>query len=197
MELKLIEEKFWPSFIWHTIIDKNLIDNKKIESEIYLEKTKNPGEKKSNRGGWQSRDFDEYKLKNFQYTEILKLVKFIKPITEQLFLELKIKEHYPRALSNLWMNVNQKSHYNVSHVHPDSILSGVYYVNAPENCGNIVFDQPSEKKFFLTQISHTLGNNIWQEPVDGKLIIFPSWLEHRVESNLSDFDRISISFNVY
>ncbi len=33
-------------------------------------------------------------------------------------------------------------------------------------------------------------------PEAGTLVIFPSWLEHGVNQNLSDADRISIAFNI-
>ena len=34
------------------------------------------------------------------------------------------------------------------------------------------------------------------EPEEGKLLLFPSYLNHAVEENLSDEDRIVISFNI-
>lgn len=34
------------------------------------------------------------------------------------------------------------------------------------------------------------------EPVPGRLILFPAWLQHGVEPNLSDADRVVVSFNV-
>ena len=33
-------------------------------------------------------------------------------------------------------------------------------------------------------------------PEAGTLIIFPSWLEHGVNQNLSDAERVSMSFNI-
>ena len=33
-------------------------------------------------------------------------------------------------------------------------------------------------------------------PEEGRLIMFPSWLEHSVGQNLSDSLRISLSFNI-
>ena len=33
------------------------------------------------------------------------------------------------------------------------------------------------------------------EPEEGKLLLFPAYLQHSVEENLSDDDRIVISFN--
>ena len=33
-------------------------------------------------------------------------------------------------------------------------------------------------------------------PVENQLLLFPSWLSHRVEPNLTEGERISISFNL-
>jgi ectoine hydroxylase-related dioxygenase (phytanoyl-CoA dioxygenase family) len=34
------------------------------------------------------------------------------------------------------------------------------------------------------------------KPEEGKLLIFPSYIHHAVEENLSDQDRVVISFNI-
>ena len=34
-------------------------------------------------------------------------------------------------------------------------------------------------------------------PEEGRMYIFPAWLEHGVEVNRSDTDRVSISFNIH
>ena len=40
-------------------------------------------------------------------------------------------------------------------------------------------------------------SDIWNIiPEEGKLVLFPSWLEHEVDQNLSQEKRISISFNL-
>ena len=45
-------------------------------------------------------------------------------------------------------------------------------------------------------------NTVWncvkkaQNITEGDLIIFPSWLEHDVPVNTSEFDRLSLSFNI-
>ena len=36
----------------------------------------------------------------------------------------------------------------------------------------------------------------WLRPKEGTLYIFPSWIRHMVKPNMSDEERVSISFNV-
>lgn len=102
------------------------------------------------------------------------------------------------AITGCWANIQRKnSTFNV-HSHPNSFLSGVYYVKTPANSGKIVFKkrivndivplfkQPNE----LNEALHKCA------PEAGMMLLFPSWLEHYVERNGSDESRISISFNL-
>ena len=73
-------------------------------------------------------------------------------------------------------------------------------MKAPNECGNIHFFDPNEIKKFNspaiekpTELS-TSGFSI--KPEEGNLLLFPSYLYHDVGKNLSDEDRIVISFNV-
>ena len=100
----------------------------------------------------------------------------------------------------MWAVINSKDTYNQLHNHTNSYLSAAYYVKAPKNSGNIQFYDPNEvKKFRHPQIEKrtdlsALGYSI--KPIEGNLLIFPSYLYHSVEKNLSDQDRIVVSFNV-
>ena len=101
-----------------------------------------------------------------------------------------------------WVNVNESGHYNKRHTHLDTriFLSGVYYVKAPKNCGNIRFYDPrgamlqdmTDHKYFYG--GHTYNYII---PEENTLMFFPSWLEHDVEENNSGDTRISIAFNIF
>lgn len=106
---------------------------------------------------------------------------------------------------NGWVNINRPGmllHNNPPHLHPNYFLSVVYYVAAPKNSGNLTFIAP------FTGLEYTvprdaIGNNTvynsptWSiEPEEGKLIIFPSWLLHYVNTNRSQGDRISMAFNI-
>jgi uncharacterized protein (TIGR02466 family) len=96
--------------------------------------------------------------------------------------------------------VNGKFASNTLHNHPNSILSGVYYLQAPENCGGIFFSDPRPASRMLNP--PLIDFNVWTllnvsyKAHVGTMILFPSWLLHGVEMNMSEEVRISISFNI-
>jgi uncharacterized protein (TIGR02466 family) len=103
--------------------------------------------------------------------------------------------------ANFWVNINQKNDYNAIHHHgpfSGNALSGVFYVKTPENCGNIRIYDPRNVLTDAPDLKYyNFGNDYhWFKPKPNLLLIFPSWLHHLVEPNLSEEDRISISFNI-
>jgi uncharacterized protein (TIGR02466 family) len=50
--------------------------------------------------------------------------------------------HVDLELATCWAVVNEKIASGVVHCHPNSFLSGVYYVNTTEETGNIFFQDP-------------------------------------------------------
>ena len=107
------------------------------------------------------------------------------------------------TVGNMWININQFKDYNGAHVHPNALFSGVYYVKAPDKCGNIIFEHPAQDVMNYTYDATNLKeynqyNSItyWREAKENLLYIFPAWLKHSVAPNLSNEKRISISFNI-
>jgi uncharacterized protein (TIGR02466 family) len=175
------------------ILQINLKLNTKLIKEFCLN-IKDHGKKISNKGGWQSNNFNlldypELKTLYFEINQYLYKFSKIFNFKKEIFLE------------DAWISINKKKDYNTRHVHPFSIFSGVYYVNAPVNCGDIIFYNPCNlfSYFFDNKdvINFTdYNSSVWRIPAkNNKLIIFPSWLEHGVEPNMSDENRISLSFN--
>ena len=113
------------------------------------------------------------------------------------FLKYKYTDCY---ITDCWANVCRKGESHRAHIHPNNVLSGVYYAAAPKGCGDIVFDDPrAQAKVLIPDISEPTPLNTHEfrvEPVSGMLIMFPSWLTHRVSLSQSAEDRISISFNL-
>ncbi len=97
-------------------------------------------------------------------------------------------------------NVNGKGHSHHDHTHPNNYLSGVYYVRVPSDSGAIVFSDPRPQAHVLAptviQRSPFNANIHPYQPQEGTMLLFPSWLPHMVEANLSEERRISIAFNV-
>jgi uncharacterized protein (TIGR02466 family) len=184
----------FPQFVYRNFVD---IDDCSIEKCCYELKSSSNGRVLSNIGGWQS-DGMNVNGETLFFNSIAMDIK-------KLFHTLQIS-NLSFYLQNFWININGKHHYNRQHIHPGSFISGVLYIKAPKNCGNIFFVDPSSSLrnsfAYNFQVHDVLPmNNVFSgewiyEPKDKLLILFPSWLEHYVGPNESDEDRISISFNI-
>ena len=86
------------------------------------------------------------------------------------------------------------------HIHSNSYISAAYYVKAPEKCGDIVFYDPRQSRLVrkpkISKLNNLNGEEVNIKPTDGLLVLFPSYLYHSVNENLSNEERIVISFNV-
>lgn len=172
------------------------IDNTELKRYSKDLKTRENGVIKSNFLGWQS---DTLTVPNVQIdllvSEILYRAEILKPV-------FGFKKEYGFYLSNLWINISQTSAFNRPHIHSDSILSGVYYIDCNVDSGSIVFLHPSMaqkiliNKYTIDSFTQFSSGTNFVAPQIGKLIIFPSWLEHYVEPNVSIEERISIAFNI-
>lgn len=92
-----------------------------------------------------------------------------------------------------WANVHEHGGFNTQHLHPHNTFSGAYYLSVPEGAGPIVFRDPRYAAC-MNPIGPADESGI--TPQEGQLLIFPSWLEHRVEVNQANSQRVSIAFNV-
>jgi len=189
----MIVSKMFSSFV---ISDKlTFIDNKDLEKYAYDLKKKDKGVVKSNFLGWQS---DILQTPNDQVSmlaaTILDRINLVKK-------DLGFLENTEVYLNNLWININPKASFNRPHLHPFATFSGVYYVRCNSTSGDLVFKHPSvAQQYSLKEETvneyNDLNASTWAIiPEESKLIIFPSWLEHYVEPNTNDEDRISIAFN--
>jgi uncharacterized protein (TIGR02466 family) len=154
-------------------------------------------------GAWHSMDNLE---KDPNFTEI---ARYIVSAAKEVFNNLGYQENSIPVISNMWANVSPKFAFNRVHTHPGSAWSGVYYVYGPENSGKIYFQDPRPQAQVYNIRYHTKESRkreVWSEvfydPKVGRLILFPAWLQHEVQPNLSELEgeagqRISISFNIY
>ena len=104
-------------------------------------------------------------------------------------------------LGNMWANINPPGSMNRAHIHPNSLWSGVYYVKASENSGQLKIEDPKSVALMVRprMKKGKPPRRLWREdnykPKAGRLIMFPSWLNHCVDTNESNDIRISVSFN--
>ena len=169
--------------------------NQKLEQNILNWMQQDKGVSRTNVNGWHSTsdmaDKPEYK----------ELIQILFEAQHYIY-----KEEYLDSepfLGNMWANVNPPGGYNRAHMHPNSLWSGVYYVKTPPNCGHLALEDPRSVSLMSMprriQTNEAPPSRIWREtkydPVAGRLIMFPSWVNHYVEPNRSNDVRISVSFN--
>lgn len=178
--------------IWNMDLSLDL-DQLKKEVNTIIKSDK--GRVISNQGGYQSHDVE---IKKFTHLKFLKEIILNNTINYKKSLGLKTESD----LLNLWINVNDFKDFNTSHTHPGGIISGVFYVSCTDKCGNIVFENSAKD---MIESAWSSKVNIYNQntspkwrikPSNNKLLLFPSFLSHYVEPNLSKDKRISISFNM-
>ena len=187
---------FFSTPVWIDQINNFESVNSELKNYIYKEQEKNPdGIKKSNFNGWHSEGFDlkNENLKNF----INEISKFIGVAVNDMGWDL---EAQIVKITNMWAIINKNKAFNERHHHGNSSLSAAYYVKAEKNAGNIVFFDPRQANVFhhpSAKKANDLNGQIKSiTPKAGTLVLFPSYLEHKVEENLSNEERIVVSFNV-
>ena len=118
------------------------------------------------------------------------------PIITDFFSQLNFDRTW--NFTNAWTNVYPHGSFVPHHNHGTAHWSGSYYVNAAENCGDLILFDP--KEYALSNepdFTKWRGNMSMPLAVTpGKLIIFPGYLKHETRPNLSSENRIIISFNI-
>lgn len=177
------KHEIFPVPIWGYIMNSEKYHAIDYISTILRMRDQVPSVTKSNQGGWQSSDtLNEVSV----FREFLNV---LNANCNQALQEFKPTLH-KLQVTEMWANVNGTGSYNHHHTH-SGVISGVFYLKVPENSGNLVLVNPSVRSdgHFIRVPNYSVN------PQPLACIMFPSWLEHYVEPNQSDEDRISISFN--
>jgi len=105
-------------------------------------------------------------------------------------------EPMPNRLAHSWINLVSKNQWQDWHQHHDATISGTYYYQTSGSDGDIIFRTPNQfVELELFSIGTTVVKQHTITPKNGKIVLFPGWLSHKVDRNTSDTTRISISFN--
>jgi hypothetical protein len=122
------------------------------------------------------------------------------PIIKSVAVECNLSNDFTvSARQNPMMPGNNNS----PHHHPECMLAVVYYVKVPENSGDILLHDPRGSILWRDPQART--DVTWESyrpyhkitPVPGMLLIFPGYVVHSVESNLSTEMRLSIAISTH
>ena len=197
--------------LFPTIIHQVKVNNFKfIQDDLinfaYQEREKDPiGVEKSNRGGWQSQS----NYNNHHNILLSTLQQTIGPY----FRNGVFNNTTQLVFDGIWININGKGDHNSSHNHPNCNLAGVMWIKASKEL-NDTGKALSGDIEFLSPHNFTLAAELmayddefckkcaswpayWMCPEEGMILIFPASVMHKVHTNESNQDRISVSFNLH
>lgn len=101
------------------------------------------------------------------------------------------------SLTQSWLNYTHEGEYHHPHIHTNSWLSGVIYLQAGAQDG-IWFDKPQGMFDITPKEFNTFNSTSWHIPVrTGVIVIFPSQLSHRVSIKPTPNTRVSLAFNTW
>ena len=103
-------------------------------------------------------------------------------------------------MDTIWVNVMPPGAQHTAHIHPQSVISGTFYVDTPPASSAIKFEDPRLSFMMNAPSVSAKAHKDCQRffslnPRAGDLVLFESWLRHEVPVNQSKRPRISISFN--
>lgn len=175
------------------------LDNSDIISEAYRMKEQCTSVTKYNRGGYQSTGF----LPVYCY----------KAIYERMYPLLLTLPYRPRPfrieMIDAWFNIDGYKDNHILHHNLDEYdqqkkldvidISGIYCAKIPENSESIInIKDPRGCGPIANQYYKRLSYESYEKIIldEGDLIVFPPFVEYSIDSNMSEEDRIFLSFNI-
>ena len=104
------------------------------------------------------------------------------------------------VLEDIWINILPEGGIHTSHIHPHSVVSGTTYVKMPEGASALKLEDPRSQMMMaapprIKDAREEMRQFIYVAPAVGDVLLWESWLRHEVPMNMSEEDRISVSFN--
>ena len=103
-------------------------------------------------------------------------------------------------MTTCWVNRMGKGTHHTMHLHPLSVISGVYFVSRPPGSSPFKMEDPRMERMMASPPRKASAN--WKHkpyiefaPTPGEFILFESWMKHEVPPHRGDKPRVSISFN--
>lgn len=187
------QHNLFPTPIWEFVLEDVSIADKFAQKFIQLRETEEDKGIHSGGGNWVSPDDLHLREDWNPITEIF--LSRVKEVVDHLGIIYEDLE-----ITCMWGNSHVGTSQHQMHHHPNSMFSGVFYLSAPENCGNLIIKDPRGALPTTFVFDYKEGYNFFEinkiVPSAGKIIIFPSWLEHGTDVGSHEGERISLSFNV-
>ncbi len=125
------------------------------------------------------------------------LDKHVAAFAEDLEFDLDGRE---LKLEDIWINILPEGGSHASHIHPHSVISGTTYVAMPDGASALKLEDPRSAMMMAAparkkDAREELRSFVYVSPNVGDVLLWESWLRHEVPMNMSENERISVSFN--
>ena len=140
---------------------------------------------------------DKYILNNVKMKNLKAFLE--KSIDEYFHTTLRPRNEAKLRITQSWLNWTKPGQHHHKHAHPNSFISGCYYVNANKETDKIYFYRSEHRHIkFPTNDWNPYNSDSWWYPVgSGDIILFPSDLSHMVETVGGEDTRVSLAFNTF
>ena len=118
----------------------------------------------------------------------------------------KLEYDFPVKMQTSWTNLHKKGDWCHNHIHTNSMISGVLFLDTPPNTGEFCLKTPgsSGSRLFTSVFTFNYKkSNIYNNetyrviPRTGQCLFFPSYMVHYVTANPEDLERWTVSFNFF
>ena len=161
-------------------------------------KTIDKYKKKTNSNAGNTTSSENYVLENKAFNNLKK------------DLHTKVMDYFDKVIctdslmtpyiTQSWLNYTKNDQFHHKHNHPNSLVSGIFYISADKEVDSVTFCKPYPDDRLKLNINK---NNMFNAisctfPIEtGDILLFRSSLIHGVEKKKDNSIRISLSFNVF
>ena len=140
------------------------------------------------------RSKDSYLMKHSELSNLNKFFQLALDTYANQVMGTKSKLEITQA----WVQRNIKNSFTHDHVHPNSIISGVFYFRNDDHAG-ISFSKDTIDRIALPKYTQTKLNSesFMLYPKSGDLVLFPSNIRHGVPINTKEDSRYCLAFNTF
>ncbi len=183
----------FPTLVWKIVVKPELRDAIYAKTLAALASMRTNSQGLESAHGWQS----EHRL--HEQEEFQDLVACVGNATRGILRFLRIG-HEAFEITGCWATVLSKGAAHKAHSHPNNYLSGVYYVRIHAGADTINFHDPRPQASVIrppvVELTAENTDQVVVRVTNGTLLLFPSYLEHSVDTNVNEEERVSISFNI-
>ena len=183
----------FPTLVWKIQLRAKLHEVMDAKILAVLARLRRDAPQLASGQGWQS-DQTLHELEEFR-----DLISCVDKAAKSVLRFLRIG-YDAVEITGCWATVLGKGAAHRAHGHPNNFLSGVYYVRTHAGADTISFHDPRNQTGIIKPpVVELTGENtdlVVVSVKNGTLLIFPSYLQHSVDTNMSEEERMSISFNI-